>query len=109
MSTGSTPFGGAGSPTLSAVDGVEAAGNEFMKSVFSLKPGEVGVAVDQPQAMVYVVRIAAETPSEDMLKEQFLQSGVTPEISQIAFMEVEDVWQNWYKDLEEEMKVKWNE
>ncbi|HRX79774.1 MAG TPA: hypothetical protein P5307_11975 [Pirellulaceae bacterium] len=107
MSTGTTPFGGAGAPTLSQVDGVEAAGNEFMRSVFRLKQGEVGVAVDQPEKMVYVVRIAAETPSEDMLKEQFLASGVTPEMSQIAFVEIEDVWQNWYKDLEKEMNVKW--
>lgn len=107
MSTGSTPFGGAGSPMLSQVEGVEAAGSEFMKSVFSLKPGGVGVAVDQPQAMVYVVRLAAEMPSEEMLKEQFLASGVTPEISQIAFMEVESVWQDWYKDLQNEMNVKW--
>ncbi|MDA1052484.1 MAG: hypothetical protein O3C40_18665 [Planctomycetota bacterium] len=109
MSTGSTPFGGAGAPTLSQVDGVEAAGNDFMKAVFSLKPGEVGVAVDQPQAMVYVVRIAAETPSEEILKEQFLASGVTPEMSQIAYSEIEDVWQDWYKDLEQEMNVKWKE
>ncbi|MBC8355169.1 MAG: hypothetical protein H8E66_24605 [Planctomycetes bacterium] len=109
MSTGSTPFGGAGAPTLSQVDGVEAAGDEFMKKVFSLKAGEVGVAVDQPQAVVYVVRVAAETPSEEMLKEQFLASGVTPEMSQIAFVEIEDVWQDWYKDLQEEMSVKWTE
>ena len=109
MSTGSTPFGGAGAPTLSQVEGVEAAGNEFMRSVFSLKKGEVGVAVDQPEAIVYVVRIAAETPSDEMLKEQFLSSGVTPEMSQIAFVEIEDVWQDWYKNLEQEMNVKWNE
>ena len=109
MSTGTTPFGGAGSPTLGQVEGVEAAGNDFMKSVFSLKQGEVGVAVDQPQTHVYVVRIAAETPSEDMLKEQFLSSGVTPEMSQIAFVEIEDVWQDWYKDLEKEMRVEWKE
>jgi hypothetical protein len=109
MSTGSTPFGGAGAPTLSQVDGVEAAGNEFMRSVFSLKKGEVGVAVDQPQAMVYVVRIAAEIPSDETLKEQFLASGVTPEVSQIAFVEIEDVWQDWYKDLEKEMKVEWKQ
>ncbi|HUG66954.1 MAG TPA: hypothetical protein VMM76_04330 [Pirellulaceae bacterium] len=109
MSTGSTPFGGAGAPTLSQVEGVEAAGNEFMRSVFSLKKSEVGIAVDQPEAIVYVVRIAAETPSDEMLKEQFLSSGVTPEMSQIAFVEIEDVWQDWYKNLEEEMEVKWNE
>lgn len=109
MSTGSTPFGGAGAPTLSQVDGVEAAGNEFMRSVFSLKKGEVGVAVDQPQAMVYVVRIAAEIPSDEILKEQFLASGVTPEVSQIAFVEIEDVWQDWYKDLEREMEVTWKQ
>ncbi|MEO8498204.1 MAG: hypothetical protein ABI614_24325, partial [Planctomycetota bacterium] len=103
MSTGSTPFGGAGAPTLSQVEGVEAAGNDFMKSVFGLKQGQVGVAVDQPQAIVYVVRIAAETPSEEILKAQFLASGVTPEMSQIAFVEIEGVWQDWYKDLETEM------
>ena len=59
--------------------------------------------------MLYVVSIAAETPSEEMLKEQFLASGVTPEMSQIAFVEIEDVWQGWYKDLEQEMNVKWKE
>jgi hypothetical protein len=107
MSMGSTPFGGAGSPVLSQVDGVEAAGMDFMKSVFSLKQGEVGVAVDQPHDMVYVVRILAETPSDEMRKEQFLASGLTPEVSQIAYVEIEGVWQDWYRDLEREMKVKW--
>ena len=107
MSTGSTPFGGAGAPTLSAVDGVEAAGNEFMKSVFGLKQGETDVAVNQPQTVVYVVRIASEFPNEALLKEQFLAAGVTPEVSQIAFVEIEDVWQDWYRDLEEELQVRW--
>jgi hypothetical protein len=109
MSTGSTPFGGAGAPTLSQVDGVEAAGNDFMSSVFSLKQGEVGVAVDESHAMVYVVRIIAETPSEEILREQFLASGVTPEMSRIAYVEIEDVWQDWYKDLEQEMSLKWKQ
>jgi hypothetical protein len=109
MSTGSTPFGGAGAPTLSQVEGVEAAGNEFMKSVFSLGQGEVGVAVDEPKNNVYVVRIVAQVPPEEMLKAGFLSAGVTPEISRIAFGEIEGVWRAWYQDLEREMQVKWEE
>jgi hypothetical protein len=107
MSPGFTPFGGGGAPSLSQVIGVDAAGTEFMKAVFALEPGEVGVAVNQPHSHVYLVRVVSQMPEEAVLRNQFLSSGVTPEVSQMAMMELERLWQDWYEDLEREMNVAW--
>jgi len=104
MTTGFTPFGG-GAPALSAVDGVQSAGEDFMKSVFALQPGQAGVAVNQPQDTVYVVRMVEQSPDDEVLKQQFLASGVTNEVAQMAFVELGQLWQSWYDDLEREMKV----
>ena len=107
MSTGFTPFGGSNAPALSNVAGVEGINDDFMKSVFSLSPNEVGVAVNQPQTAVYIVRVTSQSPSEEVLREQFLASGVTNEIQHMALVQTNDLWLGWYADLERELQVEW--
>ena len=79
-----------------------------MQAVFSLSSGEIGVAVNQPKTFVYVVRIASESPSEEVLREQFLQSGRSAEIRQIAVTEEQKLVRNWYEDLESQLNVEWH-
>jgi len=107
MTGGSVPMG-YGQPTLSTVDGVEFAGMDFMEAVFALEPGETGVAVNEPQTFVYVVRVVSETPDEDERRENFLTSGVSFQTFHMAAMERDRVMEQWYRDLDEEMDVKWH-
>jgi hypothetical protein len=106
LTRGSMPMG-YGAPVLSRVDGVEAAGVNFMRQVFALKPQEVGVVYNQPETAAYVVRIVSESPPEEKRREQFLQSGLTMDAFQQAALEREAFAQKWFQELEQEMKVKW--
>ena len=56
---------------LSAVDGVDMPGWDFMREVFGLEPGQVGVAFNAPKTFVYVVRPTEFTPSYEVLRAQF--------------------------------------
>jgi hypothetical protein len=44
-------------------------GNDFMESVFSLQIGEIGVVFNEPQSVVYIVRVTSSSPSEEALWE----------------------------------------
>ncbi|HEY2827973.1 MAG TPA: hypothetical protein VGJ04_10265, partial [Pirellulales bacterium] len=61
-----------GQPELTQVSGVEQAGNEFMKAVFALRPGEIGVGVNEPQTVYYVVQVESEEPPIDDLRQEFM-------------------------------------
>ena len=107
MTTGFNPSG-AGTPALSDVVGVENAGQDFMKVVFSLKPGEVGVAMNMPRSKVYVFRLVSDSPPVDLLKQLFLTSGDSPEVQYIAYIESISLLREWYSNLESELGVSWN-
>jgi hypothetical protein len=94
-------------PTLSTVESVEHAGPDFMKSVFQLKPGEVSAAVNHPKSVVYVVRLVSESPSDEILREHFLQTGNSTELRQIAFLDKMEIRRNWFDELRREMNLKW--
>jgi hypothetical protein len=107
MTRGATAFGGPGVPTPSRVEGVQSAGPDFMETVFSLHVGEVGVTVNHPLTTVYVVRAISRAPSEELLRDQFLATGISRDVSMIAQLELRRVYYEWYQNLEMEMNVKW--
>jgi len=106
MTAGAVPFS-TGAPTISRVENVDLAGTDFMRAVFRLKTGETGVAINQPKTIVYVVRITSESPSEEVLRERFLQTGANFEVAHLAQTEGSSVAANWIKDLEDQLKVQW--
>jgi hypothetical protein len=61
-----------GQPKLTEVSGVDQAGNDFMKAVFALQPGETGVAVNEPQTVYYVAQVESQEPPVDDLRQEFL-------------------------------------
>jgi hypothetical protein len=107
MSAGFTPSG-MRPPALSYVDGVESPGNEFMEAVFAMNAGDVGVAVNQPQTHVYVVRLISETPSEEELSEQFLQTGTSFDILQLASQDGQQQVRRWFEQREEQWDLVWH-
>jgi hypothetical protein len=55
------------------VSGVEFPGDEFMKTVFTLNPTDVGTAMNEPKAIVYVIQVQKFEPGTDTLWQRFLQ------------------------------------
>jgi hypothetical protein len=58
-------------PMLSKVKGVEMPGPEFMGQVFALKEGEIGVAMNEPQTVAYVIRVVKFDPRLGLLMNWF--------------------------------------
>ena len=92
---------------LSDIDGIENAGQDLMKEIFSLKVGEVGAAMNMAKSKVYLVRVESDSPPVDLLKQLFLTSGDSPEIQYIAYVESISLLRAWYANLETEMGLKW--
>ena len=58
-------------PKLSEVEGVDMPGEAFMRTVFGLKKGEIGVAMNQPQTVAYVVKVIEFAPPPRLLMDLF--------------------------------------
>jgi hypothetical protein len=65
-------------PQISKVSGVDDPSFEFMREVFSLEPGEVGVAPNMPQNIYYVVQVEKYEPSRDELENGFMTAMANP-------------------------------
>lgn len=107
LTHGAMPMG-SGAPMLNVVEGVEHAGQEFMQAVFRLKAGEVGVAVNTPHTVAYVVRLASESPPEEQRRTQFVEGGLTGDTGFLARVELQGFLNQWHRDLDKEMQVKWS-
>jgi hypothetical protein len=102
-----TPHFGFGMPELSPVPGIDLAGQEFMQAVFALRPGQTGIAVNQPRTKVYVVRVLGQEPDEETLRQRFLESGYNNFVLMLAQLEARQAAVGWYRGLEERYQVKW--
>jgi len=107
-------FGGAlpmgmGAPRISPVVGVESPGEDFMKAVFALQEGEVGVAVNEPQSIVYAVRFISEPRTEEQRRIEFMERMQTGGMFAMYphMTAVQEIMGDWRKDLEKEMNLKW--
>lgn len=108
MSTGLNPMS-LGAPAVSNLENVEGEGPTFMGAVFALGVDEVGTAKNQGEDTLYVVRINLESPSEEILRQRFLSSGVTFEVAALADAENTEARTQWYEDLESQLNVRWVE
>ena len=107
LSRGSVPFG-PGTPVLSDVPKVPAAGDDFMEDVFSTPVGSVTVTSNRPQTYVYLARVQEQMPSQEALREQFLNSGgLTQDVMTIAYGDRVELFRKWYENLQQEMNVEW--
>jgi hypothetical protein len=107
LTTGNVPQDPFGSqPRLSEVDGVEHAGEAFMKAVFGLSPGEIGVASNNPQDTYYVVRLVDYDRPTEELRNEFATEPPTRYMS-VADVDRREIYRTWLADLEREAKVHW--
>jgi hypothetical protein len=61
---------------LSDVEGVEMPGDAFMKEVSKMNVGDIGVALNRPQTIAYVIRVTRVEPDLTVLHDRFLQMGL---------------------------------
>ena len=91
---------------LTAVEGVEIAGPEFMKTVFGLEPGKVGSAMNAPQTIVYVVQVKEFSPSYDELWSQFQKTDFRM-YGSILQQEFASKSRAWLVDLQNQADFQW--
>lgn len=107
LTIGSVPFDFSGAqPRISEVDGVDRPGQNFMETVFGLTPGQVGVAMNEPENMVYVIRLVEfDRPAEE-LRTDFAAEPPTRYMN-VATDQRRDVYLAWLDDLNRAAKVHW--
>jgi len=106
LDRGTAPFGSA--PELSQPDGLSMPGEDFMKAVFSLEPGQVATAFNEPRTVCYVIRLAALEPGDAQLKELFVAAARDPRrIAVAADGDAEAVFERWTDAVERRHEVAW--
>ncbi len=86
---------------------IKAPGADFMETAYSLEIGESGVAMNQPQMLAFVIRLADSTPKDEELWRFFvttppnvyLQAG-KPEVQN-------EIMQQWVAEIEKNVGFKW--
>lgn len=106
LSYGNIAPGAFNPPRLSEVTDVEAAGQDFMKAVFALDEGGAGVAWNEPQTMVYVVRVVDDVKSTKELDEEFFE-GLRQGVTDLAMQNRFEITGQWFREIDKEMKVTW--
>jgi hypothetical protein len=106
LDRGTAPFGSA--PELSQPDGLAMPGEEFMRAVFGLEPGQVAVAFNEPKTVCYVIRVAGLEPAEAQLKELFLAAARDPRrLVAAAEEDATAVFSRWMESVERRHEVAW--
>jgi hypothetical protein len=108
LTTGNVPQDpfGSSQPRLSEVDGVEHVGEAFMKDVFALAPGEIGVTSNNPQDTYYVVRLADYDRPTEELRNEFATEPPNRYMT-VADVDRREIYRAWLADLEREAKIHW--
>ena len=101
-------MGGGGQPQLSEIAGVDKIGNDFMKSVFAIPANGVGTATNQPQTIIYVVRILDVNRDFKQLNQDFVD-GQRRGVMEISRQEQQGIAFGLFDDLRREMKVDWGD
>jgi len=109
MTYGSVPTGVSRTPPqLSEVKGVDVPGDEFMRAVFDLDVGEIGVAMNQPKTVAYVVRMTEANPSETVLRTQF-ESDRWGTYLTVGREEQRQLFLAWQEELRKGAGLEWVE
>lgn len=106
LTLGNVPAGSGGPPRLSDVEGVDRPGPAFMKAVFDLDVGGIGVADNEPQNLVYVIRVVEFEPPADQLRDDFARENPNRYMA-AAVDDQRAIYQAWLADLNEQAGVHW--
>ncbi len=112
MTHGSVPLATSQAPPrLSEVTGVDLPGPEFMRTVFQLPEGQIGVAMNHPQTVAYVIRVVKLAPTAEALKDIFeadSQAGAyDTKYAPLAAGDQRQMVQAWRDSLIKSAGLKW--
>ncbi len=106
LTRGTAPFGSA--PELSQPDGLAMPGEELMRAVFDLEPGQTAVAFNEPKTVCYAIRLVSLEPDDARLKELFLASSTDPRrLATVAEDDTRAVYDRWMKSIQDRYAVSW--
>jgi hypothetical protein len=91
---------------LSKVEGIDVPGKAFMRKVFDLQPGDIGVAFNQPQTMAYVIRPIEFTPSTPILMKDFETHSLSQDAA-VAQDDMRERYQAWLNELHSSAGLAW--
>jgi hypothetical protein len=93
-------------PRISEIEHVEAAGHDFMRAVYDLDVGRIGVATNQPQTVAYVIRLVSTEPDQRVLWRLFRADDFS-KYSAVAREDSNQVIEAWRKQLERGAGLTW--
>jgi hypothetical protein len=91
---------------VSEVPGVQLPGNDFMRTVFRLEPGQIGVAFNAPKTIAYVVRPSEFSPSYDERWRKFQVESVQAYVAASA-EDMANLQKAWLKELQTSAGFEW--
>lgn len=108
MTYGSVPLETAPTPPrLSEVEGVEMPGPDFMRAVFRLKKGQIGVTTNHPKTIAYVVRVIETNPPEDALWTLFTEIDQYGTYMAVAGGDQVRMIRAWQEELRKTAGLEW--
>ena len=106
LTRGTAPFGSA--PELSQPEGLAMPGDELMRAVFDLEPGQTAMAFNEPKTVCYAIRLVSLEPDDAQLKDLFLASSQDPRrLATVADDDTRSVYDGWMKSILERYAVSW--
>ena len=104
---GNVPLGSAPNAVrTSDVTGVEYAGDEFMRTVFRLEPGQIGVAMNAPQNVAYVIQLSGLSPSHEVLRKEFEVDDFS-KYEPAAMEDRQRTFRAWLDEIKSSAGVEW--
>ena len=94
-------------PRLSKVEGVDHPGADFMRAVFDLAPGEIGVAMNQPKTVAYAIRMVETRPSDEILRAGFELEKYS-EYANLAVDDLSQTYRAWLDEIKSSAGMKWH-
>ncbi len=91
---------------MSEIEGIDLPGPDFMRAVFNMQRGQVEVAMNLPQTVAYVVRLAELTPTPNVLWAQF-ESDPYVTYRDVARGEQGGIARAWRDELRSNAALQW--
>lgn len=93
-------------PRISSVTGVQMPGPDFMRTVFDLQKDQVGVAMNVPQTIAYVLRVIEFNKSDVVLWTEFTADPYMT-YAAAAFDDQRQLFEAWREGLKIEAGLQW--
>jgi hypothetical protein len=106
LTSGNVPTG-MGQLRMSEVKGVEMAGEDFMRTAYSLEPDEAGVALNAPKTVAYVIQVIKTEPSKAVLQKEFMARIKSYDRFRVAGSNELGEARRWLDSLYEKYGVHW--